>query len=64
MQIEIEPNPESEHSLGQKNKEREELRALADMIATFLDFSFCSPRYQHSNWSRSLVGTPFPESAI
>ena len=43
MQIEIEPNPDSEHSLGQKNKEREELRALADMIATFLDSAFVLP---------------------
>ena len=43
MPIDIEPNPESEHSLGNKKKEREELRALADMIATFLDSAFVLP---------------------
>ena len=43
MQIEIEPAPESEQSFANKKKEREELRALADMIATFLDSAFVLP---------------------
>lgn len=43
MPIDVEPTPISEEPIGRTRQEREELRALAEMIATFLDSAFVLP---------------------
>ncbi len=43
MEIKIESFPNSEHPLDPQNREREELRAIADAIAKLLDSAFVIP---------------------